>query len=86
MSTYSWGECFHFCFSFVAVKNRAEFSASVDRKHGERGQLWRQGCCEIEDNWFIGAGTQIQSGSINPRECAGRTRNRSPEPLVKRAS
>ena len=37
----------------------------------EKGQLWRQGCCDIEDYCFVGAGTQIRSGSVNPRECAG---------------
>ena len=52
----------------------------------EKRQPWRQGCCDLEDDCFVGAGTQIRSGSVNPRECAGiwgRMRNGNPEPPVK---
>ena len=31
----------------------------------EKGQLWRQGCCDVEDDCFVGAGTQIKNGSVN---------------------
>lgn len=31
----------------------------------EKGQLWRQGCCDVEDDCFVEAGTQIKSGSVN---------------------